>query len=234
AIGDMLDLIGSNGAMTEAARQADAALLPWIDRLQNLKPEDFKLVRTETCDYPYFNTRETTLTLVQVDRTAGKDAEPRTVPLVTIVCRAILSTSLGFSVGSVDEREFDFVQAPGDDGGVKRVIGIDSEGGEDVLALALVHARFGVGKTGRDAWALSAGTQFNFSDTDGDRLGYVFGVSYGIGHTFYITVGAEARRLVELEGGFEVGDDAPTELATIPTTKEWDVGAFIGFTVGLN
>ena len=241
-LAEKLKPLGPEGKLRKQVVNLDAALSAWKTVLASLKPESFTVRRCQPCDFPFLRKREYAISLTKRDRL---ETDPKKVfapvEIARITCLPSLVPSAGISIGGVDERRFGVIQGRAEmegDGGeveLQRQIGVEAESSEDLAVLALINARLGTwGEDRRYAWYLSGGTQVNLGDSlEGDRIGYVLGVSMSFWRSFFVTLGVEGKRVRSLTGGFEIGDPAPMNLTQPPVVKEWQLDGFFGVTIGL-
>ncbi len=236
ALQSQLKPLEKQGALRKEADGLDAWLRAWRTVLAQVRADSFEIQRQQRCDFPLVKKREYNYKIVRIDRLQNDPSEALSVSTVAqVTCLPTLTVSAGIGLGKVAEREFGFVQASDGTGGVKNTIGLTSDSERNIAALALINARLlSFGSQRSYGFYLSAGTLLNLGDSlEGDRVGYVLGLSLSVGRRLFVTLGAEGRRVRELADGFALGADVPTGLNEVPTTKGWDFGSFLGLTVRL-
>ena len=80
--------------------------------------------------------------------------------------------------------------------------------------------------------ALSTGIVINGNNTE---IEYVFGPSFGFLHNnLFLTIGAHIGQVEELAGGFQIGDEVPSNLSDpIPIKRDQEIGLIFAITYKL-
>jgi len=188
------------------------------------------------CGVPFGGTRKYKVSLVSQDLLAGNEAQPIERELVTVVCSSPLSISVGFSLSAADERDFGFVQAiqtTTENGQTTQTvvsqIGISKQSRYRPLPTLLLNTRL---YEPNDVLAahFSVGAGVDINGTTGSEIELLVGPSISIHRAILLTFGAHTYRVQHLASGYNLGQQVPSSIATVPVEKGWSTALFLGFT----
>ena len=186
-----------------------------------------------------FRPRKETLTLLvfdlfppdEADEKGTEKAIAKELPMVTFVCEHPLSFSTGVFVSTLDEKEFDFRSMLVDEKGgpptATDVIGFNNRSSFRMMPGVMVNMLVWQPSYGFDV-RLSFGALADFGGEQGTALEFIFGPSFGIKKSALFTVGAHVGRVLDLQGGFEIGTPKIKGLDSVPTQKSYRVGLGFG------
>lgn len=245
----------AKGAELEKAQAAlRADLRGWLPHLRSLSENSFQIVHQVDCGFPYFASRTTKLHVVLVDRLeTDKSKATQTVQVAEVQCPSHFSVTAGVGVALIDERDFDFVEAPApppppppsttppspppavpDDGdGLTKVFGFNNRSSEQINPTFLISTRLVQCQTAD--LNLSFGTVLDLDRPDSSAVfGYLGGLTLSVKDQLFMTLGVQAQRVPELAGGFEIGQEVPPDLTAPPLEANWDFGPVLSVTYKVN
>lgn len=131
----------------------------------------------------------------------------------------VFSYSIGASVGFADQVTYGRAASVSGTGDVVSVVDETDSSNTQFGLVGQLNARLGrVGQTGTWGWALGATLS---DDTDGTELNLYTGPFISVAKRVFITAAYYASDETRLAGGFEVGEEVPSDLqGEIPTTEE--------------
>lgn len=252
ALTEGLAVFAQGSDIWRAQNELRAGLQTWLPQLRSLQSaRSFAKTHSVACDYPFFQSRTTTLQVVLTDRLEkDKSKATRTIQVAEIVCPSHFSVTAGVGVARIEERDIAFVSAPappppaedepeddgeedGEENDLTKVFGFDNRSEEQINPTFLISTRLCQNRT----WELhvSFGTILDFDrPKESAVFGYLGGLTASIKDQLFVTLGVQAQRVPELAGGFVFGQEVPADLTAPPLEKDWDFGPVLAVTYKVN
>jgi hypothetical protein len=211
-----------------------AVLDNFSDRLASLKPTATEPSHTAAfvrstevvCDAHFGKGKEVAVKIVgSDDAAADRDHAAFNRDVTKVICPSPISASYGVGTAFQTERHYAIVPSKPADPTAASVNRFDTdvESAHRMLLAYLGHVRLGNGP-----FHVSAGPAFNF-DTGVDP-GLFYGLSYSRENSAYLSAGWSILRQNTLIGGFNTGDQVPSDVKTAPTRKSWQNAFTIFYT----
>ncbi len=227
-----VDGLAEGGEKHKVFQEGQKALTMWFGIMGSLNEQSFRAEQCADCGPPFSKQKTHTIKMVRLDR-LNKDAKPETFTLVTVECPQSFTTSFGFSIAGLSERNFKFVDAKADDGSLEQQIGFEQKSDEQVNAVLLLNALLASNDWGSFYASVGPTLELNNADS-GVHLGFAAGISYGIRENWLLTLGAQIGRVRDLAGGFSPGDVVPQGLNEPPTEESWKTSWAVMFSYKVN
>jgi hypothetical protein len=162
-----------------------------------------------------------------VDLLPGISSASEQVLSVTIECTSPFAVSAGVVFSTVRQQEFAI--RPGPNGENQFVL--SSESRFHPLPLGMVHGRLSEPSESLAVHA-SFGVAGNFRSqgAGGSDAEFLFGMSFSLFRTMFITPGLQLGRRIELSSGFKEGDTVPSGITEPPLKKSYQAGFALAIT----
>ena len=225
------------GEKYRAFAEAREKLVFWKLRMANIrsprqeKEDPFKSSIDEFCGFVFGGEKRNTVTLTRIDLMPGGSTNPEQVLRVEIICSSPLTISAGVAFSTIPQEEFAIRAVPPPGGGTPvNSFVLTSSSRFHPMPVGMFHARF---YEPNETLALHAGFgiagNLRSQSAGGSDAEFLFGVSFSLFRTMFITPGLHVGRQVDLGPGYKVGDPA-LSITEPPLTKSYKAGFGLAIT----